>query len=422
MTKLRIAVVQGMCRPYRAHFFEELTKLKGMEFTFLLGKAPKYMTHAAFLNPEDLAIFKFDYQFMPTISYQGEIPTEPFHWKRSFKFYPTLLFQILRGKYDVIITESGLYADLIPLLLGCKLTKRPLIIWNGGNMKDNAPKSSDPLINKIVYTIVSFVHKRCDAAIAYGKGSKEFLIFLGVNPNKIFIATNTVDNFFFEEIPRMNRKKVEMLRRQIGLENKKVILYAGSLEPRKKLDILIAAFERIKAKLPETSLLILGDGPDKDRLVKLCSKKKLTKDVKFVGKVDYYKVPLYYALSDVFVLPSQGGITVMEAMASGKPVIVSEECNALYSVPGIVRPKENGFIVKKGDSYAIEKHLYQLLTDESLAVKMGKKSKELARNLFSIDRMIEGFIKAIKYVTRKNPGLVSSKGCIKVSSENSKRY
>ncbi len=401
MSQMRVAVIQGMCRPYRAHFLEELAKVKGMEFTFLLGRAPNYMTHAAFLKPEDVSTFKFNYQFLPTISYQGKIPMEPFHWKRSLRAFPTLLFRILRGKYDVIITESQIYVDLVLLLLGCRLTKRPLIIWNGGNIRDNAPKPTDPLIKKIVYVIVRFVHQRCNAAIAYGKGSREFLIFLGVKPDKIFIATNTVDNFLFEEIPRMNRKKIEMLRTQLGLRNKKMILYVGSLELRKRLEILITVFERIKAKLPETSLLILGDGPDKDRLIELRNKKGLTKDVKFIGKVDYYTVPLYYALSDVFVLPSQGGITVMEAMASGKPVIVSEECNALYSVPGIVRAEENGFIVKKEDFHAIEKHLNQLLTDESLAAKMGERSKELARNLFSIDRMIQGFTEAIKFVTSK---------------------
>ncbi len=402
MTRLRIAVVQGMCRPYRAHFFEELAKTEGMDFVFLLGKAPNYMTHAAFVKPEDIAIFKFHYEFLPSISYQGKIPTEPFHWKRSLKFYPTLLFRILRERYDVIITESGLYMDLVPLLLGCKATKTPLIIWNGGNLRDNAPKSADPLINKIVYMMVSFVHRRCDAAIAYGKGSREFLTFLGVNPNKIFIATNTVDNFFFDEIPRNNSDKVEMLRKQLGFENKNVVLYVGSLELRKRLELLITAFERIKAKLPNTALLLLGDGPDMNRLVELCNKKGLTDSVKFVGKVDYYTVPYYYALSDVFVLPSQGGITVMEAMASGKPVIVSEECNALYSVPGVVRSGENGFIVKKGDSRAIEKHLHQLLTNADLAAEMGKRSKELSRSLFSIEKMIQGFVEAIKFTTRRS--------------------
>ena len=401
MTKLRIAEIHPMCKPYRARFFEELAKVKDMEFNFLFGKAPKYLKHGAFSKPEDLSIFKFNYQFLPTIMYQGKMPTEPFHWKRSFRIFPTLFFRILSGRYDVVITESGLYADLIPLLLACKIAKSRLIIWNGGNMKDNAPKSTDPLINKIVYAIVSFVHQRCNATIAYGKGSREFLIYLGVNPDKIFIATNTVDNFFFEEIPRMNRKKVELLRRQLDLENKKVIIYVGSLERRKKVDILITAFERIKAKLPETSLLILGDGPDKDRLVELCDKRSLINDVKFLGKVNYYKVPLYYALSDVFVLPSQGGIAVMEAIACGKPVIVSEECNALYSVPGIVRPKKNGFVVKKGDFNAIEKHLYQLVTDEKMAAEMGKESKELARNLFSVDKMIKGFLEAIKFVSGK---------------------
>jgi len=386
-----------VCYPYRARFFEELAKVKNAEFTFLFGKVPNYLKHQA-SGPQAISMFGFNYKFLPTISYQGKIPTDPFHWKRSFRIFPTSLFQVLRGKYGVIIADGALFLDLPLLLLGCKLTKTPLIVWSGGNLRDNLPKSKDPLIKKIAYVFVRFVYQRCNAAIAYGLGTREFLISLGMTSDKIFIAPNTVDNFFFEEISKMNRERIEMLRKKLGLDDKKVILYVGSLERRKKLDILIKAFERIKATLPENSLLIVGDGPDKNRLFELCKKKIFENDIKFIGKVNYTDMPLYYSLSNVFVLPAQGGITVMEAIACGKPVIVSEECNALYSVPGIVRHKENGFIVKKGDYNAFKDYMYQLLTDEDLATEMGRKSKEIAFNLFSVDEMIRGFIQAIKFV------------------------
>ena len=368
-----------------------------MEFTFVFGRAPNYLKHQAFSRFEEISMFRFNYQFLPSISYQGKIPTAPFHWKRSFRIFPTLLFRMLKGKYDVIIVDGALFLDLPPLLLGCKLTQTPIIVWSGGNIKDNLPKSTDPLIKKIVYVFVRFVYRRCNAAIAYGTGTKEFLTFLGMNPNRIFIAPNTVDNFFFEEIPKMNRERIKTLCKELGLGNKKVILYVGSLERRKNLDTLIMAFEGIKATLPKISLLIVGDGPDKERLVELCNKRNLGDSVKFIGKVNYSDLPFYYSLCDAFVLPSQGGIAVMEAIASGKPVIVSEECNALYSVPGIIRHKENGFIVKKGDFNGIKNHLHHLLTNDDLAMKMGRKSKELASNLFSVNKMIQGFLEAIKF-------------------------
>lgn len=397
MSRLRIAVIQGVCYPYRARFFGELTKVEKMKFTFVFGKAPNYLKHQAFSRPEEISMFRFNYQFLPSISYQGKIPTSPFHWKRSLRMFPTLTFRMLKGKYDVIIVDGALFLDLPLLLLGCKLTQTPIIVWSGGNIKDNLPKSTDPLIKKIVYVFVRFVYRRCNAAIAYGTGTKEFLTFLGMNPNRIFVAPNTVDNFFFEKIPKMNRERMKTLQKELGLGNEKVILYVGTLEKRKNLDTLIMAFEGINATLPKTSLLIVGDGPDKERLVELCNKRNLGDSVKFKGKVDYSDLPFYYSLCNVFVLPSQGGITVMEAIASGKPVIVSEECNALYSVPGIVIHKENGFIVKKGDFNEIKNHLYHLLTNDDVALKMGRKAKEIASKLFSIDKMIQGFLEAIKY-------------------------
>ncbi len=386
-----------MCYPYRARLFGELAKVKEMEFTFLFGKGLKQLKHQTFSKPEDISRFRFKYEFLPTIGYQGKMPTVPFHWKRSFRMFPTLLFRILRGKYDIVIAEGGLFLDFPPLMLGCKLAKTRLIVWSAGNMRDNFPKSTDPLIKKVVYAFVRHVYPRCHAAIAYGFGTREYLTFLGVKPDRIFIAPNTVDNFFFEEMPKMNRERTGTLHKELSLANKKVILYVGSLEPRKDLDTLIMAFERIRAKLPQTTLLLVGDGPDRERLVKLCKEKNLADSVKFIGKVNYFDLPFYYSLCNVFVLPSQGGITVMEAMASGKPVIVSEECNALYSVPGIVRHKENGFIVKKGDFNQIQKHLHNLLTNDELATEMGRKSREVASTSFSLDKMIQGFLEAIKF-------------------------
>ena len=389
-----------MWLPYRAGVFEELSKVSNMEFVFYFGRTRQSLRHQAFSRPEETSAFRFKYRFLGSIAYQGKMPTSPFHWKRSFQIFPTLLFNVLNGKFDAVVTDGGMFLDLPFLLLGCKLTKKPLIVWSGGNMKDNFPKPSDPLIKKIIYAYLRSIYKRSDAAIAYGRGTKEFLVALGMNRNKVFIALNTVDTLLFEEIPKTNKDKIETLRKALGLEKKKVILYVGSLEIRKKVDDLLRIFEGIKGKLPATSLLLVGDGPDKQRLVELCRRKGIDNDVKFIGWTDYLDIPLYYALSDVFVLPSQGGITVMEAIASGKPVIVSEECNALYSVPGIVRQKENGFITKSGDPNEIQAYLYELLTNPNLAAKMGARSKGIAFELFSIDKMIQGFVQAIKFAIR----------------------
>lgn len=404
MVSLRIAVIQGMWLPYRAGVFKELIKVKDMDFTFLFGKTRSSLRHQAFSRPEEISVFGFKHRFLRSIAYQGKMPTSPFHWKRSFQIFPSLLLQILKGKFDVVVADGGLFLDLPLLLLGCKLTKKPLIVWSGGNIKDNFPKPSDSLIKKIVYAYLRSVYKSSDAAIAYGSGTKEFLVALGMNPNKVFIALNTVDTFLFEEMPKINREKTEVLRETLGLRNRKVILYVGSLERRKKVDDLLALVERIKVKLPATALLIVGDGPYKNHLVQLSSEKGIQSDVKFVGWADYLDMPLYYALSDVFVLPSQGGITVMEAIASGRPVIVTEECNALYSVPGIVRNEQNGFIAKAGDLDEIQMHLYKLLANPELAEEMGVKSREIAIKLFSIDKMIQGFVEAIRYaIEMKSP-------------------
>jgi len=71
-------------------------------------------------------------------------------------------------------------------------------------------------------------------------------------------------------------------------------------------------------------------------------------------------------------------------------------------VPGIVKHKGNGFIVKKGDINAVKNHLYHLLTNENLTAEMGRRSKEIASSLFSIDKMVKGFLEAINFVASTN--------------------
>lgn len=402
----KVALIQQICTGYRARFFDKLSQKlakKNFKLTVFFGRPQKGLTFSRIVpNPETLSEFSFNYKVMPRIAYEGKLPTSPFHFKRSFIFFPTLIFEIVHGKYDIIISDSvGDLLNVFPLFLITKLLLRKgYIVWCGGNIKDNLPKPQDSLLKKIAYVFARLIFRHYDAGIAYGPATKQFHAFLGADPHGIFVALNTVDTLYFEEVIETRKNEIEGLRRKLGIQGKKCVLYVGILEKRKKIEDLILAFKELRQSMEDTTLLLVGDGPHEKSLKDLCAREKI-KDVHFLGKIDYGDVPLYYGLCDVFVLPSQGGIVVPEAMACGKPVIITEECNVLRSAPNLVKHGENGFILKAGDIDSLAQHMMKVLSDPVLAKSMGKKSKQMSEEHFSVEEMLTGFEQAIDYVVKR---------------------
>lgn len=398
----KVALLQPTWLVYRARFFERLSKRlarKGFRLTVFFGKPQRGLAYSSITPPHKLGQLNFDYKILPKIAYEGKLPASPFHWKRSLVLFPSLIFEIVGGKYDITISDTtGELLNTIPLLIVNKfLLRKKFIVWCGNNIKDNALRANDSFIKKVAYIFAGLIYKNADASITYGSGSKEFDVYMGTPPEKIFTAWITVDVQHFQEATKAYQSQIQPTKRKLGIEGKGIILYVGVLEKRKKLENLILAFRELRRSQSDTALLLVGDGPYRENLQNLCVKNRIS-DVHFMGKVSYDKIPLFYALSDVFVLPAQGGIAVAEAMASGKPVVITEECNALRSIPNLFKHGENSFILKKDDIPSLAEHIGKILSNPDLANKMGKTSEEMAEELLSTEKMLEGFEQAFDYV------------------------
>jgi glycosyltransferase involved in cell wall biosynthesis len=400
---MKVALLQQVCTAYRAKFFERLSERlaqEGLELTVFFGKPQRGLAYSGIIPDVKKSGFKFDYKVLPKIAYEGKLPASPFHFKRALIFFPTLIFEIGIGKYSITISDTtGELLNTLPLLIVSKfLLGKKYVIWCGNNMRDNALRPDDSIVKKIAYVFARLIYKHCDASIVAGPGPKRFDIYMGTNPDRIFIALNTVDTSHFEDALEARKSEVEYLRRELGVNGQKTILYVGVLEKRKKLEYLILAFKELQKSMKEVALLLVGDGPHRGSLEDLCSREKIS-NVHFAGRIDYRDIPLYYALSEVFVLPAQGGIAVAEAMASGKPIIITNECNALRSIPNLVKHGENGFVLRSLDVALLAEYILKVLSNPILAKNMGVESRQMAGKYFSTDEMLRGFEQAIDYVT-----------------------
>ncbi len=172
----------------------------------------------------------------------------------------------------------------------------------------------------------------------------------------------------------------------------KVIIFVGRLVSRKRLDDLLIAFRLVKKRLRgEASLIIIGEGPYRKHLEKFSKALKIDRDVVFTGKVSEEEIPLYYAASDLFVLPSRYeglGLVVLEAFASGKPVVATKVGGCVELVENGV----NGFIVPPRQPIIMAEKILNILSNDELRREMGVKARMKAEE-FSWSKIAEKHLK-----------------------------
>ena len=183
-----------------------------------------------------------------------------------------------------------------------------------------------------------------------------------------------------------------MVRQQFGLGNEPCVLFVGSLIPRKGLPFLVEAAKKIVKENAETKFLIVGDGPLRNQLAASLEAANLSGNFKFLGNFKEDALPAMYNCADVFVLPSiqEGqGIVLLEAQASGKPVVA-------FDVGGVneaVQNKETGLLVNRGSSGELADALLKLLSDNTLREKMGTNGRRFVTENFTWDTCAQKMLK-----------------------------
>jgi phosphatidyl-myo-inositol dimannoside synthase len=167
------------------------------------------------------------------------------------------------------------------------------------------------------------------------------------------------------------------LRKELGLEKKKVLVCVGRLVHRKGQDRLIESMPEIIAKVPDAHLLIVGQGPYLDHLKKLVADNDLHSYVTFIGRIHYGELPRYICAGDLFVMPSRSrfggleveglGIVYLEASACGLPVIAGSSGGA----PDAVVEGVTGVVVDGTHTRQIAQAAISLLSDPAKAAAMG---------------------------------------------------
>ncbi|MFA5932311.1 MAG: glycosyltransferase [Candidatus Paceibacterota bacterium] len=261
------------------------------------------------------------------------------------------------------------------------------------NLFMDMPKIIQPTLNKLWNKYLAWTYGKAELIIYPSKLGHEILHHLTEKDKPSVVISNGVN------IERYKPTDVGDFHIRFNIPRDTLnIVYVGRLYPEKSIDTLIKAIPHVIKEFSNMHVMLAGAGHMRPKLEKLVHDLKLKKHVTFLGLVSDEDKILAYNAGDIFVSPSFAeleGMTVLEAMACGKPIIVpNAEMNAArFFVDG------NGFLFKTADHLDLASKILQLFTNPELRKKMGEVSFEKSKHYDihkSVDLLEETYYSALR--------------------------
>ncbi len=223
------------------------------------------------------------------------------------------------------------------------------------------------------YVFLKWVYSYVNRAFYVGIQNKFYYLKYGFSEKQLTFAPHAIDNLRFFDYNGIYKSEALIWRQQLNIpENHFVFLFAGKLEIKKDPEILIKSI----LALNDTTvhLVLVGNGELQKDLLSSYSK---IVNLHFIDFQNQTIMPIIYRLADVFVLPSCGpgetwGLSVNEAMACGKPVIVSDKVGCAAD---LIEETKTGFTFKAGNEIDLRNKMQWFLYNRDKLVEMGKFSQ-----------------------------------------------
>lgn len=238
------------------------------------------------------------------------------------------------------------------------------------------------------------------------------------------IQTGIETSKFYKE--NFNQKDINSLKKKLGIKKKDfVVMTVSRLAKEKSVDRIINNHKELVKKYSNMNLLIVGDGPDIDKLKDEAKSLGVSDSVIFTGKVPLSDIPIYYQLGNVFVTASKSetqGLTVVEAISSSLPVVAVKDDSFVNSVI----EDFNGFVFTDDEKYINsisklyeDKDLYNRLSNQSRLLSADFSSEYFALKVLKVyETAIENYKKDNKKIINKIKNNIASRKYKKISEKN----
>ena len=378
----------------------------------MLKNALEKQGHEVYVVTANLESFKYEYDEKERILKIPGLPTGIYD-SRLTSIYPVKAVNKIKSwNLDVIHSQTefaiGTFARLF-----AKQYNIPLVHTYHTLYEDYVHYITKGYFKKSSKKIVEYLTKfYCETTateliVPTNKIYKLFTEKYKFEKNIHIIPTGIETERFYKE--NQDEKEIVNLKKTLGISKKDfVILFVGRLAEEKNVEFLIHSEKEISKKYPNIKLLIVGDGPDKEKYENYSKELGLEENVIFTGKVAWGDMPYYYHVSNVFATASKTetqGLTIIEAMAANVvPVCMRDE-----AFQSMITEDLNGLFFTTEEEY--QKEIIQLYENKDELKKFDKQARIQAEHYSSknyADRVLEVYHRAIKEKEEENRfGLIS---------------
>jgi glycosyltransferase involved in cell wall biosynthesis len=299
-----------------------------------------------------------------------------------------LFFSLVNGRFNLFISTNG--PEGLLAFVTSKLLRKPIIV------NDTTWFWASSVLSHLYWPFARYVSKHCAVFCVVGSRVVSFWRQSGLEVEKAEVV------HFYVSQAKLSRTNI-MVAKQLKEKycGKKIVLYLGRLIRRKGVDYLLDAFANVTKEVPETVLIIAGEGPEKLRLQKRCRELSLN-NVVFTGYVSEEEKAGFFLLSDFIVyptvtiiVPEEWGLAVNEAMSVGKPAVVTTAVGCAFE---LVKPGITGFVVPEKDAMHLSDAIKKLLIDDESRIRMGEASKELIKREYTYSQMDSRMNEVVKSI------------------------
>ena len=306
----------------------------------------------------------------------------------DYPLTPGVVRALTEARPEVVVVSGWSTFAAQAAITWCRLKDVPYVLVVESH--DEGPRSG--WRRTVKGAVVPPVVARASGILVTGTLARNSMLARGAAPERVRIFANTVDVELFEQrAARLVERRAE-LRAELGCgPDDAIVLSVGRLAPEKRLDALVRAVA--KAEDPRLVLVLVGDGPERSRLVQLAHERGVR--LVLAGDRPWERIAEAYVAAEVFALLSERetwAVVVNEAAASGLPLVLSDRVGAAHD---LLRDGENGFLIPAGDVEAAARALRVLAADPERRRALGARSRELARD-WGYGPSVEGFLAAVR--------------------------
>ena len=314
---------------------------------------------------------------------------------QSVLWHTAALNELRENHYDVVIQQFETKMVSMWKIRGIQRKRGgKFILWGIGESLKPTP---------VLDMIRRHLARTADAMVFYADANRRRYAQMGIEAEKLYVARNLIDISPIKKAAKQwDAKLLASFKEKHGLGSGPVLLSVGRLLYRKRMDMVIAAGEKLRTEFPDLKVVLVGDGPEMDNLHKAVQDAGMQEVVHFTGKIsDEMKVAPWFLVADLVVAPGQIGHLATHAHAYGVPLVVADDKSVQGPEIEILLSGETGQTYQYDDIESLALTIRELLINKEQRNSMAEKAIKRADEFCSIEEMASGFINAILYTINR---------------------